>query len=100
MTKKVIWKQPLQVLREQTVELAAPATVLHLGTDYMETPCLWYIAEVNDTGQPIATVRRTIILRGTGCAVPEDTRLQKHKYLGTVIQHSVALVWHFWEVLL
>ena len=88
---KAIWKVPLEITDEQTVNLpwgAEPLTVQVQGDEL----CLW--AKVDTTNPGLA---HTVHIYGTGNPIPDEDPDYPEAYIGTVQTHGGALVWHvFW----
>jgi hypothetical protein len=85
----VIWKYPLAIVDEQTIEIPEVASVLTVMAQHGQ-PCLWLHV---DPTQP--TYRQRIHIYGTGNPIPE-TR-DSEFYIGSVITHDGTGVWHcFW----
>ena len=82
-----IWKYPLQVTDEQTIDMPSGAEALTVQVQN-GTPCLW--ARV-DPAAP--TTPRKIITHGTGHPVPETTG----RYIGTYQIDGGALVFHVFD---
>lgn len=84
---KTIYKYPLAIMGEQSVQMPEYAAILRVGMQAGQL-CLW--AEVN-TDKPIE--KRTIEIFGTG---HEMTKTHKD-YIGTAIDDQNGLVWHVFE---
>ena len=87
---KIIYKYPLKVTDEQTLELPYGAQVLCCQVQDGE-PQLW--ALVDSKATPL--VGRTFRIYGTGHEVDHVGHL---KYVGTFQQLEGRLVWHVFEV--
>lgn len=85
---RTVWKYQASALEgPQSTEMPAGARILHVAPHGTTGVTLW--AEV----QPQApTVKRRIIVTGTGQPVPISAR-----YLGTAAGNT-GLVWHAWEL--
>lgn len=86
-----IWKFPLEITDEQTVELPAGARLLTVQMqkqygDRRETPCLWAIV---DPEAPRVRLRFRIV--GTGNPFPDA---EDCSYLSTFQLEDGALVFH------
>ena len=83
----VIWKYPLKVTDEQTLDIPEGAEALAVQVQN-GTPCLW--VRVESTAPK--TLRR-IITHGTGHPVPKTTG----RYIGTYQIDGGALVFHVFD---
>ena len=85
---RTIWKFPLKITDYQEIRAPSPK-ILHVATQHDE-PCLW--VEVTPGCAP-----RTIgiYIHGTGHILSEDCG----DYIGTVLTHHDALVWHVYEAI-
>lgn len=86
---KTVWKQPLEVRAQQTIELTLPATGLHVGLNTDKMPCLWFVADTGTEKVKPRKVMRVIKMTGTGEEIPHNT-----KHLGSVVMASGTK--HFW----
>ena len=84
-----IWKYPLEVVPQQTVEMPFGSKILTVQVQ-QETPCLWALV---DPG--LYTVRREIHIVGTGHEL--EISLSALKYINTFQQANGSLVWHVFE---
>lgn len=82
-----IWKYPLRVVDEQTLDVPEGAEVLTVQVQN-GTPCLW--ARVDPTAPKTP---RKIITHGTGHLVPETTG----RYIATYQIEGGALVFHVFD---
>ena len=82
-----IWKYPLKVVDEQTLDVPEGAEVMTVQVQN-GTPCLW--ARVDPAAPKIP---RKIITRGTGHPVPETI----WRYIGTYQIKDGALVFHVFD---
>lgn len=81
-----VWKYPLKLEVEQTIDVPLGATALCVQLQD-RTPCLWVAVDPESKKAP-----RQIILVGTGMGeLTENTH-----YLGTV--QLDGYVWHYFEV--
>lgn len=83
---RAIWKFPLVVTDEQTVNLPKGAQALAVQVQHGQ-PCLWALV---DPDAPIAAVG--IRMHGTGHTIPDD--LEGYSYIGTFQMMGGALVFH------
>lgn len=79
-----IWKFPLQVTREQTIQLEPAARILCVQMQD-GVPCLWAMVDPEAQSFP-----RTIVCYGTGAHIREKNLLT---YIDTV--QDGPYVWHF-----
>jgi hypothetical protein len=86
-----IYKYPLSITDEQTVQLPRGAVVLTVMLQQARL-CLW--AEVDPQA---ITERRTILIFGTGHAIPSRESIGALAYLSSVIDGQ--FVWHVFEKL-
>lgn len=86
MSARVIWKFPLRILDEQTVEMPADAVLLSVA-EQTDVVCLW--AEVVPD-RP--TEKRRILIHGTGHAISGEPR-----FIGTVLALDGRLVLHLYD---
>jgi hypothetical protein len=86
---KQIWKFPLQVASEQTVNMPVGAVVLHTDTQD-DVIMLWAIVNPDVRMEQV-----TFEMYGTGNQLPDD--ITRHVYVGTVQRH--AFVWHIFRSL-
>jgi len=86
-TMNSIWKYPLQVTDEQTIDVPEGSEALSVQVQN-GTPCLWVRVD------PAALkVPRKIITHGTGHHVPATTG----RYIGTYQIEGGALVFHVFD---
>ena len=87
-----IWKYELDIKDRVEVMMPVRSRVLSVGNQ-RETLCLWAIVEPGG-----AMVKRTFMIKGTGH--PYDFRDTAHpaEFLGTVLMHEGALVWHVFDI--
>ena len=81
-----VWKYPLAIEVEQTIEVpdGANAMIVQLQEN---TPCIWFAVDPD-----AENIRRTIRMVGTGMAELDE----QMSYLGTV--QLDGYVWHYFEV--
>lgn len=77
-----VWKFPIEVTRDQTIEVPDNPKVLHVGLDPEGTPCLW--CQVLTTNE---RVKLPVSVVGTGHPVP-----QGRAHRGSFIDGP--FVWH------
>jgi hypothetical protein len=83
-----IWKYPLVVVDEQTVQMPAMATMLCVQLQ-QESPCLWALVdEINPKTQ------RRILIRGTG---HDASGIVGYRYIGTFQMLEGRLVFHVFD---
>ena len=84
---KTIFKYPLEVTDEQTLEMPSGARILTVQTQH-NVPCLWALV-------PIAApmMQRRIITHGTEHPVPPTTG----EYIGTYQLDGGSLIFHVFE---
>ena len=82
-----IWKYPLRIADEQTIDFPEGAEVLAVQVQ-KGAPCLWVRVDPAAPKTP-----RKIITHGTGHPVPETTG----RYIGTYQIEGGALVFHVFE---
>lgn len=80
---RVVWKYPLAIADEQTIDLPAEATPLHVGLDPVGQPCLW--AMVDPDASKVAWTVRVV---GTG----NPTTVSARSYVGSFVQRP--FIWH------
>lgn len=83
---KKIYKYPIEIVDEQTLDLPTGADVVHVGHDPGGTPCLWAII---DTDAPVVSVK--ILVKGTGHPLPAG----EIDHLGSFL--SGPFVWHLFR---
>jgi hypothetical protein len=81
-----IWKWPLQILNEQTLNLPIGALWLDVQMQGGE-PHIWCLCDANAPLEP-----RRLAIHGTGNPMPDDPG----EYLATF--QTGAFVWHLFEV--
>ncbi len=81
--ERTIYKYPLNITDEQTINLPEGAKILHAGLDPQGVPCLW--AAVYPANPSIPTV---IYIIGTGWEMPKAA----DGHIGSFIQGP--FVWH------
>lgn len=86
---KTIWKYTLEITDRQSISMPIRADILSVAVQNDQI-CLW--ASVETTEEEL---RREIVIVGTGNQMPED----RMRFIGTVLTHQDALVWHIYEVL-
>jgi hypothetical protein len=85
---QTVWKTQLKATDLQEVELPEGAEILFAGNQH-EQICIWYRCN------PLAAkFPRKIAIVGTGHAAPD---VQTGRYIGSVIMHGGALVFHVFE---
>ena len=80
-----IWKFPLKLEDEQTIEVPGGYAATMLCVQLQRGPCLW--ARVNTDARPCPV---TILMRGTGFALAGD----EGAYLGTVLIEGGVFMTH------
>jgi hypothetical protein len=80
---KTIWKFPLEVTDEQTVEIPSGAQLLSVQNQH-ETACLWAVVDPEAEKKPCV-----IQIYGTGHPIEEVGT-----YLSTFQMHGGSLVFH------
>ena len=85
---KTIYKYPLVIDDEQTIDLPFEAKVIHVGYDPAGTLCVW--AEVNPNNPPQPHV---FYVRGTG----HPFTGQEGQHIGSVVDSLNFLVWHIYN---
>ena len=90
MSRK-IYKYPLELLDEQTIEIPAHAEFLTVQMQYGKL-CVWAIVETNNLNE-----KEYFLIRGTGYRMPD--RPEHLQYLGTVQQDGGALIWHVFRAI-
>lgn len=87
---KVIYKYPLKIVEEQTIELPRNSQILKVDT---QKGALQLWTKVDPDEKRSADVK--IVIYGTGRAFQDNDNLF---YLSTVRMHQDMLVWHvFWD---
>lgn len=84
---ETIWKFPLRITDEQTLNLPASAELLSVQVQD-DAPCLWVRLD-----PAAAVLPRRIVIHGTGHSVPPSTG----RHLGTCQFRGGALVFHVFE---
>lgn len=87
---KTIYKYPVPIADEPTIELPLSCTVLHFAAQNGE-PFIWCLVEADEP----RTIKRRFRLAGTGHPI-EDR--DEGRYIGTVHLRGGALVLHLFEV--
>ncbi len=88
---KSVWKYPLGINDEQTIEIPHGSELLSL-MEQKDEPVLYYLVD------PLETRKDTIhiSMRGTGQLVGKEMT-SSSIFLGTVNTHRGRLVWHIWK---
>ncbi len=89
---KAIWKYPVPVQDEFTVEMPSGAEVLSVQVQETQV-CMWVLVDPNDVDD--AKVKRIFRIYGTGHPIPEN--ISREQFIGTW-QHP-GLVFHLFEEL-
>jgi hypothetical protein len=84
---KAIWKYPIKVAAEQSIEMPIGAEILCVQLQH-DIPVLW--AKVSPDGWP---VKRTIVIHPTGHEFEE----YRSRYIGTFQMEGGMYVWHVYE---
>ena len=84
---KKIWKYPIEIIDKQLIRMPKGATLLHVGLDPNDIPCIW--ALINPDA-PL--VDRNIFIHGSGHTV---IRFDEGSYVGTFVQGY--FVWHVFQ---
>lgn len=87
-----VWKFPIPVEDEFSVDMPAGSQLLHFRTQY-ETPTLWALVNPHEQHQ----VSRRFRLAGTGHPINVD--LERLNYIGTCVLMNGALVFHLFEII-
>lgn len=87
---RAIWKFPLDVADEQTLNMPAGAKILTVQIQF-GVPTIW--AEVEPSEPKIQ--QRRIAVFGTGHTIPA---LKPLTYIGSVQQDGGNLIWHIYEI--
>ena len=87
MTKRTIWKYPLEITDRQNVLMPEGAEILSAQMQ-RDTLCLWALVNPDAPEQ-----RREIEVLGTGNHATES----KRRYIATVQMCGGSLVWHIFE---
>lgn len=82
-----VWKYPLTLETQPTVEMPVGAEILHVGEQYGRL-CLWALV---NTSAP--TTPRRFLVAGTGHDVPAS----RGRFIGTALMQDGGLVFHVWE---
>ena len=84
-----------EIVREESITLPYGATILSAVCQY-DTPILYCLIDPEE----IRTEKRSIIVRGTGWDIDNETvdmlTYQNFNYLGTIQQYDGELMWHIW----
>jgi hypothetical protein len=86
---KTVWKYPLEVLDEQTIEIPDIHQILHIAEQHGE-PTLWFLV---DPGAP--KIKKRIRIYGTGHTIVNDYQMT---FLGSVLMSRGDLVWHIFDM--
>lgn len=86
---QAIYKWTLDIEDKQTLSLPAGAQILSVAMQRDEV-CLWALIDPKAT----KVQDRTFEIFGTGHPIPQGIQ---RKFLGTVLTHGGALVWHVFE---
>lgn len=89
-----VWKYPLAVRVEQTVEMPMGARVIHVAEQWGK-PMVWAEVIGTDTFAKAYTRPRRFYIIGTGHVF--DTRQAQIEYRGTVLLQRGHLVLHVYE---
>lgn len=87
----VIWKFPIPIEDEFSLQIPAKATVLTVQVQ-KGTPCVWVL--MNELDAKANMVGRQFRLYGTGNPVDDDPG----RYIGTFQVHGGELVFHLFEL--
>lgn len=83
-----IWKFPIEIERDQTIQVPETRKFLHVGLDPSNEPCMWFIVDPNSYA-----VEFPVYVIGTGHPVPGDPL----RFLGTFNQGP--FIWHIFTEL-
>lgn len=86
---KVIWKYPIKVEAQQSIEMPIGAEILCVQMQG-EQPCLW--AKVSPDGWPRA---KTIVIHPTG----HEFEDYAGRYIGTFQMQGGMYIWHVYEAI-
>lgn len=92
VTMKTIWKQQLQAIDVQTVDMPVGSQILCVQAQ-REQPCIWFI---NPDSVSADTEQRTFRIIGTGHKFDIEP---KDLYIGTFQLHGGDLVFHVFEII-
>lgn len=85
---RVIWKAVLRLTDTQELEVPE-GTEFICAREQNGQVCVWFLC------RPAAPrERRTLVIAGTGHAVPSDGQ---SRYIGTAFMADGAMVWHVFE---
>jgi hypothetical protein len=87
VTGRTIYKYPLAITDQQTIEMPAGADILTAQFQY-GTLCLWATVDTDNQLTP-----RHIRIIGTGNPIPDHTLA----FIGTAQMPTASLVWHVFE---
>lgn len=90
MTKLTIWKFPLEITDQQTIEMPRAARILNVQAQG-NILTLWALVSPD-----AEKVRRQISVYGTGDEIDAFVA-EFATYVGTAQTHSGALVWHVFD---
>lgn len=85
--KNIIFKQALDFLEEQTIELPRSSSILHIAIQGGK-PCIWYECDPSAKKELMK-----VYCYGTGWSFPAD---RKQEYIGSVLINGGNGVWHFY----
>lgn len=93
---KTIFKYPIKIEKNTTLELPKGAEVLTCQVDQKtETPCIWVKQERHLSGT--LPEQRTFLLFGTGHDLPHEGAGEL-KYISTIQLHEGELILHLFEL--
>ena len=87
---RTVWKYPVPIDDRARVVMKQNATILHIddqGNDY--TLYLWALVDTSEKD-----IERFFRVDGTGYRM--DNLRESQKFIGTVINPRLNLVWHVW----
>jgi len=91
LKRKTIWKYPLKIQDEQTVEVPYGSQLLSL-IEQDDFPVLYVLVNPYAKGKEVWYIS----LRGTGQLIGEEM-LRASIFIGTVSTYNGRLIWHLWR---
>ena len=85
---KTIWKFPLEITDEQSVEMPKGAQLLSVAMQGGSDCCLWALVDPSDIRES-----RKVNIYGTGHPLPDDPG----RHIGTFVMHDGLLVFHAFD---
>jgi len=88
---KTIYKYPIKLEDETTIEMPSGAEILSFGVQ-KDIPCIWTLVE---TKRPYAGRRFRLAGTGYPIYIPEEEKLE---FIGTIQMPGGDLIYHLFEI--